>query len=164
MPPGCLRFSPTALPSAAEGSVEENRMQTRTGTEIRFEGIHCVLCIQQFPGGVVLIHITGSDVGEFGDAPMRQLNERIAGGETIELFIDARDVRGASIEVSGEWARWLAAHKIQLRQVSMLTGSRYIQITADFVRRFADLQGVMKVYTDAMAFDADLLAALRAVS
>ena len=134
------------------------------GEEIHFEGVHCDLRIQQFGGGIVVLRISGSDVGEFGDGPMVQLNERLAGGNTIDLFVDARDVRGASIEVSGEWARWLGAHKIQLRQISMLTGSRYVQITADFVRRFADLQSVMKVYTDAQAFDADLLAALRAVS
>jgi hypothetical protein len=126
--------------------------------------MHCVLAIQQFPGGIVVRRISGSDVGEFGDAPMLQFNERLAGGESIELFVDARDVRGASIEVSGEWARWLAAHKVQLRQISMLTGSRYVQITADFVCRFADLQSVMKVYTDDNAFDTDLLAALRSVS
>uniref|UniRef100_Q02AH1 STAS domain-containing protein n=1 Tax=Solibacter usitatus (strain Ellin6076) TaxID=234267 RepID=Q02AH1_SOLUE len=138
-------------------------MNTHTGEEIRFEGIHCELRIQQFPGGIVVLRIAGSDVGEFGDAPMLRLNERLAGGDAIDLFIDAREVRGASIEVSGEWARWLGAHRIQLRQVSMLTGSRYVQITADFVRRFADLQSVMKVYTDAQAFDSDLAATLGAV-
>jgi hypothetical protein len=139
-------------------------MQTHAGEKIRFEGIHCELSIQQFPGGIVVLRISGSDVGEFGDAPMLRLNERLAGGDVIDLFIDAREVRGASIEISGEWARWLGAHRIQLRQISMLTGSRYVQITADFVRRFADLQSVMKVYTDAQAFDSDLLATLRAVS
>ena len=71
-----------------------------------------------------------------------------------------REVRGASIEVSGEWARWLRAHKVQLREVSMLTGSRYVQVTADFVRRFSDLEGVMKIYTDEKAFDEALHAAL----
>jgi hypothetical protein len=139
-------------------------MRTHDGHEVLFEGIHCELSIQRFPGGIVVLRIAGSDVGEFGDAPMRQLDERLADGVAVDLYIDARDVRGASIEVSGEWARWLAAHRLQLRQVSMLTGSRYVRITADFVRRFADLQGVMKVYTDAQAFDSDLLAALRAVS
>jgi len=57
-----------------------------------------------------VLRIAGSDVGEFGDAPMLQLNQRLAGGESIDLFIDARDVRGAS------------------------SGSRYVRITADFVR------------------------------
>ena len=91
-------------------------------TEIRFDGIHCKLAIQLFAGGVVVLRIEGTDVGEFGEAPMMELNERLAGGESIGLFIDAREVRGASIEVSGEWACWLRAHRVQLREVSMLTG------------------------------------------
>jgi hypothetical protein len=135
-------------------------MQTVNYTEIRFDGLHCQLAIRLFAGGVVVLRISGTDVGEFGEAPMRQLNERFPAGESIRLFVDARDVRGASIEVSGEWARWLRAHKIQLSEVSMLTGSRYVQVTADFVRRFSDLQGVMKIYSDEKVFDEVLHAAL----
>ena len=82
--------------------------------------------------------ISGSDVGEFGDAPLRELSECLNGTGTIELFIDAREVRGASVDVSSEWAGWLRAHKAQLGKITMLTGSRFVQVTADFVRRFAD--------------------------
>lgn len=129
--------------------------------QIRYEGIHCTLSIRQFPEGVVLVAITGTDVGEFGDAPMRALNECLTGVGAIRLFIDAREVRGTSIEVSGEWARWLHHHKVQLRDISMLTGSRLIEITADFVRRFSDLEGAMRIYTDAAEFDEALAAATR---
>lgn len=135
-------------------------MQTLKLTEIRFDGRHCQLAIRLFAGGVVVVRISGTDVGEFAEEPLRELSERLAGGESIDLFIDARDVRGASVDVSGEWARWLRAHKVQLREVSMLTGSRYVQVTADFVRRFSDLEGVMKIYTDDKAFDEALHAAL----
>jgi hypothetical protein len=135
-------------------------MKTVTLTEIRFDGIHCKLTIQLCPGGVVVLRIAGTDVGEFGEEPMKELNQRLAVGDPIDLYIDAREVRGASIEVSGEWARWLRAHKVHLRDVSMLTGSRYIQVTAEFVRRFSDLEGMMKVYTDERAFDDALHAAL----
>jgi len=38
----------------------------------------------------------------------------------------------------------------------MLTASRYVQITADFVRRFADLGDAMLLYTDAASFDEQL--------
>ncbi|MEO8371743.1 MAG: hypothetical protein ABI806_21320 [Candidatus Solibacter sp.] len=103
--------------------------------------------------GVVVMKISGTDIGEFGDAPMLELAKCVAGAE---LFIDARDVRGASIEVSGEWAEWLRAHKTHLRGINMLTGSRFVEVTADFVRRFAGLEGSMRIYTEAAAFDAAL--------
>lgn len=123
---------------------------------MQLDGVHCAFKIQEFPRGVVVLKISGTDVGEFGDAPMLELKKRVTGSDPIHLFIDARDVQGASIDVSGEWAGWLRAHKVHLRNISMLTGSRFIEVTADFVRRFADLQGIMRIYTEPKAFDAAL--------
>lgn len=123
---------------------------------IRYEGIHCELFLEELPNRVVLLKISGVDIGEFGNAPMAALMEWIAEGGSIELFIDAREVRGASIEVSGEWAAWMSAHRDALRQVTMLAGSRFIQVTAEFVRRFASLEGLMRICTEDAVFDGAL--------
>ena len=128
-------------------------MNQRESREIRFDGVHCNLVLQHFLPRVLLMKITGSDVGEFGESPMKALDDWLAGSDSIDLFIDARDVRGASIEVSGEWARWLGRHKAKLRSVTMLTGSRFIQVTAEFVRRFAALDGIMRICTEPAVFD-----------
>lgn len=101
----------------------------------------------------MVLKISGTDVGEFGDAPMRALDDAVRGSEGVQLFIDARDVRGASIEVSGDWAGWLNRHRSILGSVTMLTGSRFVQITAEFVRRFASLEGSMRICTDPDVFD-----------
>jgi len=126
--------------------------------EIRFDGIHCTLAIETPSARVVLLKISGTDVGEFGDAPMKALAGYLSPG--IQLFIDAREVRGASVEVSASWASWLNTHKSAFRSITMLTGSRFIQITADFVRRFASLEG-MWVCTDSAVFDQALLEAAK---
>jgi hypothetical protein len=128
--------------------------------EVRYDGVHCAIAIERPAPEVLVLRISGTDVGEFGDAPMQGLDERLAGGPPVRLFIDARDTRGASIEVSADWARWLGTHRQQLRAIDMLTGSRYIEVTAGFVRRFADLHGVMRIYTDPKAFDAALADAI----
>lgn len=129
--------------------------------EIRFNGIHCNLLIEQFPNQVVVLRINGTDVGEFGEAPMKALNAWINGSDPVDFFIDARDVRGASIDVSGEWAGWLSAHREVLKSVTMLTGSRFIQVTAEFVRRFASLEGLMRICTEDGVFDSALAEALQ---
>src|SRR5579884_4080816 len=121
--------------------------------EIRFDGIHCNLAIERLANRVVLVRISGTDIGEFGDAPMRALDDWLNGSSPVHFFIDARDVRGASIEVSGDWANWLSARKPVLESVTMLTGSRFIQITAEFVRRFASLEGSMWICNDALVFE-----------
>jgi hypothetical protein len=125
-------------------------------TNVHFDGIHCNLAIEKRSNGVVFMKISGTDVGEFGDAPTKALDTFTKDSSALHLFIDARDVRGASIEVSAEWARWLNRHKSALESVTMLTGSRFIQITAEFVRRFASLEDSMRICRDPTVFEQTL--------
>ena len=41
--------------------------------KLHYEGVHCTLFIEQFSNGVVLLRISGTDVGEFGQSPMTAL-------------------------------------------------------------------------------------------
>jgi hypothetical protein len=134
-------------------------MDTQAPRQRHFEGVHCALTIQQLSAGVVVLKISGTDIGEFGNGPMLAIEECLS-GEPIHLFIDARDVRGASIAVSGEWAKWLQLNKAALRDIHMLTGSRLVEVTASFVRSFAALRGIMKIYTEPAVFDAVLTASI----
>jgi hypothetical protein len=128
---------------------------------ICYEGIHCTMTVERHPKRVIVLRISGCDIGEFGKAPMKALHESVTAADPVDLFIDARDVSGASIEVSGEWAAWLGAHRDGLRSVTMLTGSSFIRLTAEFVRRFASLEGVMRIGNDQVVFDFELAAVLK---
>lgn len=123
---------------------------------LRFEGIHCAMVIRRPAKGVVVLDISGNDIGELGNAPFLELEKDIERGVPIELFIDARATRLASMEVSSDWAHWLGRNRQRFRHVSMLTGSRFIQITASFVRRFAELGDRMRLYTEPAAFEGAL--------
>jgi hypothetical protein len=120
-----------------------------------YEGIHCRLTIERPAPGVLVLRLSGSDVGEFGDAPMKALDQDLAKGPA-RLFIDARAVKGASIDVSNDWALWLRARRTSFTQISMLTGAPFVQLTAKFVQRFAELGELMRIYTDSKAFDSAL--------
>lgn len=106
---------------------------------------------------VVVVVIEGRDVGEHGDRPLRALEEHLQRG-SYALFVDARRTHGASVDVSNVWAQWLRSHRDQLGRIHMLTGSRFVQLTADFVRRFAELGDAMLIYTDGVGFDEALAA------
>ena len=118
-----------------------------------YQGIHCGLAIERLAEGLVVIKLSGYDAGELGDIPMQELGKDIAGEMLVELFIDAREVKGASLEVSSAWSQWLGLHRDRFEHISMLTGSPFIQLTAHFVRQYADLGEVMRIYTDPAAFD-----------
>lgn len=121
-------------------------------TEITWESADSTLRLRRVGPGVVLLVITGTDVGEHGAAPFEELEKDLRGGG-LSLFVDAKQSRGVTIEVSAEWCRWLARHRNALRGVYMLTGSPFVQITAKLVRNFGELGDLMCIYTDAQAFE-----------
>jgi hypothetical protein len=132
----------------------------RMKRSVVLEADHSSLTIRRPAEGVVLIVITGSDVGELGDAPFRELADDVSAGRPFRLFIDARATQGATVDVSNSWAQWLRGHRSQLEEIHMLVGSRLVQVTAEFVRRFSELGGVMKIHTSGEAFDAVLATAV----
>jgi hypothetical protein len=125
---------------------------------VKYEGVTAGLEIERPGPGVVVLRLTGWDTGEFGDAPMKEV-ARDFGIRPIRLFIDARGVKGATIDVSNEWALWLRAKRARFAEINMLTGSPFVQLTAKFVQRFADLGELMRIYTDPAAFEAALRSA-----
>ena len=125
-----------------------------------FEGVHSTMTIARPEPHVVTVTITGRDVGEHGAEPLRALDEELRAGP-FALYIDARGARGASVDVSNIWAQWLRNRRDQLQSIHMLTGTRFVQLTADFVRRFAELGDAMRIYTDGAAFDEVLHAAIQ---
>jgi hypothetical protein len=120
---------------------------------LEYTSANCRLVLEQPGPSVIVVRISGSDVGEFGEGPMLALDSWLAEAGNIELFIDARKVRGASIDVSAEWAKWLDKNRTSLRTITMLTGSHFVHLTAEFVRRFHSLQGIMRICTEPSVFD-----------
>jgi hypothetical protein len=127
-------------------------MRTETVQRVALEGLHCSMTMSQPCPGLVLLRIEGSDIGEFGEMPFRAL-EGLLPHDPCQLFIDSRSTKGASIEVSQTWAEWLGARRGAFTRITMLCGSRFIVVTAEFVRRFAGLSGLMWLTTDPDAFD-----------
>jgi hypothetical protein len=123
-------------------------------TAIYLEALHTAFTIARPSPQAVVVTITGCDIGELGAAPFRELERQLEAGFLPEIFIDARATRGASVEVSAAWAVWLMRHKQRYRALHMLTGSRLVEVTAAFVRRFTGLGDQMRIYTDAAAFHA----------
>jgi hypothetical protein len=128
---------------------------------VKYEGVSAGLAIERPAPGVVVLRLTGWDTGEFGDAAMKEIAKDFSGGVPLQLFVDARAVKGATIDVSNDWALWLRANRARFAHVSMLTGSPFVQLTAKFVQRFAELGELMRLYTDPRAFDSALSAATR---
>ena len=149
----------TANGEGSPPTIYTRPVTSRRITEISWEAPHSTLRLRRPARGLVVLVISGTDVGEHGDEPFVELENDLRAGP-FELFVDARASRGVTIDVSGEWSRWLAKHKSSLRGVHMLTASRFVQLTANFVKNFAELGEAMRIYTEAAVFDAELSTAL----
>jgi hypothetical protein len=121
--------------------------------EVVFEGIHCTLTIRRLRQGIILAIFKGPDVGEFGQAPFKELAKDLAASRQIELFVDARAVPTASMDVSNDWAQWMIAHNDALVRINMLCSTPFVQMTATIVRNFTALGERMRIYTDPSEFE-----------
>jgi hypothetical protein len=127
---------------------------------VKFEGINCTLVLRRPKPGIVLAVFKGHDVGEYGDAPFRELATDLEQHGQIDLFVDGRDTFAASMDVSGNWAAWMREHKDQIRRLDLLCGSRFLHVTAEFVRKFSGFEDRMRIYTEAAAFEKELALAV----
>ena len=130
-------------------------MSDASSDEVRFEGAFCTLTVTPRPGAL-LVTIEGHDSGEFGQAPMATLERLLTDRRPLQLFIDARAAKGASIAVSNDWALWLGANRERFSRIHMLTGSKLVEITANFARNFSGLEQTMRIYTDPASFEGAL--------
>src|SRR5689334_3018886 len=100
----CCRCNAVSVVPERSGRHGQRRkpMMDRHLSESAFEGVHCRLAIERPTRRIVVMRLAGWDAGEFGDIPMQELSRDLAIDERIELFIDARAVKGASLQVSSE--------------------------------------------------------------
>src|SRR4051794_18315165 len=119
--------------------------------QVRYEGVSCTLTLKRLRPGTVLLVFTGRDVGEFGDAPFQELALDLQQPTPLTIFVDGRETFAASLDVSGEWAAWLRTNRDKISRLDILVGSRFLQFTAEFVRRFSGFEDRMRVYTDGEA-------------
>jgi hypothetical protein len=124
------------------------------------EAVHSRIDVFRQGRNVIVLAIHGRDIGEHGDQPQRALDAMLQQMGEAELFIDARDALGPSLDVGARWAYWLGSRRDRLKRVNMLTRSRFVTLTADFVQRYAGLTDIMRIYTDSAAFDTALELAL----
>ena len=129
-------------------------------TNVLYECPNFRLGIERPASGFVVVRLAGSDAGEFGDDPLRELDRDLADDRLIELYIDARDVQGVTVEVIHQWSAWLHRWRARFKRVTMLTGTWYIKLTAGYVRRFAGLEDIMVHHADSAQFDRALQTAV----
>jgi hypothetical protein len=109
--------------------------------------------------GVLLVTVSGMDMGQFGTATLDEIRLEMLRQRPVELFVDAEAAQVISVEVSREWTQFFSLNREQLRRVSVLVGSKAIELTVAIAQHLSQTGNLIQIYTDRELFAARVQAA-----
>lgn len=128
-------------------------------TELAAEGGQFLF--QRLRPGALLVTISGQDSGQFGSAALDEIRMEILRQGTLELLVDASAAVLVTTEVSAEWTRFFSLSRQQLRRVSVLTGSKLMNLTVAIAQHLSQTGNLIQIYSDRALFDAVIADARR---
>jgi hypothetical protein len=126
--------------------------ETLTSGAIRLRAGEGSFLFVRLRPGAVLVVASGRDDGQFGDAPVDELSaELVRFPLPLTLFIDARQVRYATLAAQETWTAWFQRHRHALERVHMLSASRHLYLAASIAGHHS--RAKLEVYDGAHAFE-----------
>jgi hypothetical protein len=108
----------------------------------------------------LLITVAGTDMGQFGTASLDEVRLEMLRQRPVELFVDAEAAQLVSVEVSREWTRFFTLNREHLARVSVLVGSKAIELTVAIAQHLSQTGNLIQIYTDRELFAARMQGAL----
>lgn len=109
--------------------------------------------------GALLITISGIDAGQFGTATLDEVRLEMLRHRPVELFVDAEAAVAVTVEVSKEWTHFFALNREHLKRVSVLVGTKAIELTVAIAQHLSQTGNLIQIYSDRELFEARLAAA-----
>lgn len=108
---------------------------------------------QRLRRGALLVTMSGQDNGQFGTATLDEIRMEIMRYGALELLVDAAQAVLVSTEVSQEWTRFFSVSRDQLTRVSVLTGSKLMNLTVAIAQHLSQTGNLIQIYSDRALFD-----------
>ncbi|AKI98391.1 hypothetical protein ATI61_12172 [Archangium gephyra] len=128
------------------------KRETLEDGSVRLSGGRCSYTYRRLRPGVVFIRIQGDDKGELGEAPRDELREDLSRYAPIELFFEMDESTGANLPVQEAWTAWFSGNRPALKNVSVLTRSKFMHVGAEVVKLFSRTGELIRVYLDPEPF------------
>jgi hypothetical protein len=109
--------------------------------------------------GVMLVIISGNDKGQFGTATLDEIRLEMLRQRPVELFVDTQAATAVSFEVSREWTQFFSLNREHLKRVSVLVGSKAIELTIAIAQHLSQTGNLIQIYSDHDLFQARVQAA-----
>lgn len=108
---------------------------------------------QRLSPGALLVTISGNDRGQFGLMTLDEIRLEILRQGRLELLVDASAATNVSVEVSRQWTDFFAHTRSQLKRVSVLTGSKLVNLTVGIAQHLSHTGDLIQIYTDRELFN-----------
>jgi hypothetical protein len=102
---------------------------------------------------VLHVTIAGQDLGQFGYAALDEIGLALLRKPPLELFIDAEQATSVSVDVSRQWTQFFSTNRQQLKRVSVLTGSKLVNLTVAIAQHLSQTGNLIQIYSDRALFD-----------
>jgi hypothetical protein len=109
--------------------------------------------------GALLITVDGIDNGQFGTATLDEVRIEFLRHRPLELFVDAQAAVAIGVGVSKEWTHFFALNREHLKRVSVLAGSKAIELTVAIAQHLSQTGNLIQIYTDRELFESRVAAA-----
>ncbi|HSH91613.1 MAG TPA: hypothetical protein VK996_16635, partial [Ramlibacter sp.] len=76
----------------------------------------------------------------------------------LELFVDAQAAVAVGVPVSKEWTHFFSLNREHLVRVSVLVGSKAVELTVAIAQHLSQTGNLIQIYTDRELFDARVAA------
>lgn len=129
--------------------------------QLRLSVKDCTFVFRKLRPAVLLVTISGDDRGEFGNETLDEIRMEILRNKPLELFVDARAATGAALSVSQDWTKFFATNRENLKRVSVLVGSKVVNLTVEIAQHLSRTGNLIQIYSDPEMFDARVAEALR---
>ncbi|HUP28871.1 MAG TPA: hypothetical protein VM122_01770 [Usitatibacter sp.] len=104
--------------------------------------------------GVLEIRIEGLDKGQLGSAPLDEIARGLVRDRPLELFVDATRASMPSVDVSRAWTRFFALNQKDLKRVSVLVGSKSVELTIAIAQHLSQTGKLIQIYSDEEIYEA----------
>lgn len=131
-----------------------------TADEVRLSAPEAEFLFSRPSARVLLVRISGHDVGQFGSVALDEIAAAISRSRPIEVFVDARDATGVSPRVREEWTQFISANRTNLTAVHVLTSSRIVHLAIAVAQLFSRTGNLIRLYSTPAVFQAELQRAI----
>jgi hypothetical protein len=123
---------------------------------VQLSGAGCRFVYRRLRPGVVLMHISGDDAGQFGTATQDEAATEFARcSQPLELFIDATGALGPATQVMEHWTSWFESHRRRLGRVRILVrpDAKVLQLTVAIAKHLSGTGDLIEILSDRPRFE-----------